>query len=153
MAAQELSSAQLREARRFAVQFIYQLEVTQQPFFQSQTFERFCEQVSAPQEQQQYVRNVVQHVLSNQQRFDAAVERHAKNWKLSRISKVDLAIIRVCASELETRTDVSLKVIIADAAEIGKEYGAENSSSFVNGILDAIAREVRVSPLDSPKPK
>lgn len=146
---QVLSTAEYREARRFAVQFLYQLEVTQQPFFQEHLFQSFCEQVTVPENERSYVRDVIKNVLSELQRFDELIEKNLKNWKISRLSKVDLSILRVSVSELEERKDLSVQVIIADAAEIGKEYGAEHSGGFINGVLDTIARQIRTGSLEN----
>lgn len=142
-AASSLPSAQLREARRFAVQFVYQCEATQQTFFQENALRIFCEQFAVPAEERPFVRELVRFTLEGLSELDALVQEASTNWKLSRIAKVDLAILRVCASELRARADVGVDVIIADAAEIGKQYGSQGSSGFVNGVLDAIARKVR----------
>lgn len=144
-----LSSEQYREARRFAVQFLYQLEITQQPFFQEQSFQNFCTQVTVPEDQTTYLRSLIKNVLMHLQRFDGLIEKNLKNWKMSRLSKVDLSILRVSVSELEERKDLSIQIVISDAAEIGKEYGAEHSGSFINGILDTIARQIRTGGLEN----
>lgn len=141
--AQGLASAQLREARRFAVQYVYQCDVTQQTFFQENGLRTFFEQLGVPVEQRPFARDLVKLTLERLPEIDALVEQTSKNWKLSRIAKVDLAILRICCLELMERQDVSLDVIISDAAEIGKQYGSSASGGFVNGVLDAIAKKVR----------
>lgn len=138
-----LSPAQLREARRFAVQFVYQLDLNQQLYFQELTFDMFCSQAQMPGEEQRFVRALAQGVLQRLTHIDTLITNHSKNWKLSRIARVDLAVLRVCALELMGRPDVPVDIIIADAAEIGKQYGSSGSSAFINGVLDGIARDVR----------
>jgi|GEM_PF-871779 len=138
-----LDSTNLREARRFAVQFVYQCEVTQQTFFQENGLRTFLDQFSVPDVQRPFVRDLVRLTLERLEEIDGIVEQASKNWKLSRIAKVDLAILRVCTCELSERPDVGEGVILADAAEIGKQYGSSASSGFVNGVLDAIAKRVR----------
>lgn len=138
-----LTSAQLREARRFAVQFVYQSDVTQQTFFQENGLKVFLEQFSVPSVEHAFVRDLARATLENMPDLDALIEQVSRNWKLSRIAKVDLAVLRVCAQEILLREDVGLEVIISDAAEIGKQYGSSSSGGFVNGVLDAIAKQVR----------
>jgi len=138
-----LSSSQLREARRFAVQFVYQCDVTHQTFFQENGLKTFLDQFSIPAEQRPFVRDLVRLTLGNLAGLDARIELVSRNWKLSRIAKVDLAVLRVCAQELIEREDVTLEVIISDAAEIGKQYGSSASGGFINGVLDALAKQSR----------
>ena len=140
-----LSSSQLRDARRFAVQFVYQCDVTQQTFFQENSLKTFLEQFSIPAEQRPFVRDLVRLTLENLADLDARIELVSRNWKLSRIAKVDLAVLRVCAQELVEREDVTLEIIISDAAEIGKQYGSSASGGFINGVLDALAKQSRLA--------
>lgn len=138
-----LTSTDLRAARRAAVQFLYQLEVTEQPFASESMFETFCSQVEIEAGLRAYVHSLVNGVLSEKVKLDAQIEKHLKNWKMSRVAKVDLCILRVCLYELSVRSDVSREVIIADAAEIGKLFGSENTSGFVNGVLDNAAKDFK----------
>ncbi len=73
---------------------------------------------------------------------DKVIERHSDHWKLGRIGKVELAILRLSLYEILHRQDIPLKVAINEAIELAKGFGDENSRSFVNGILDAVARAV-----------
>jgi N utilization substance protein B len=141
--AEHLSPVQLKEARRFAVQFIYQLEITQQLFFHERSYEVFCEQCTVPFEERRFVRSLLTHVLSSLQKIDSLIEAHSKNWKLTRIGRVDLAILRICSLELIERKELAVEMILADAAEIGKQYGSAQSSSFVHGVLDGVAKTAR----------
>ena len=138
-----LTPAQYKSARRFAVQFIYQCEITNQFFFQENSFTTFLSQFSVSVELNQFLRTVVKFTLNNLATIDADIEEQSKNWKLSRMAKVDLAILRVCSAELLCRPEIKKEMIIADAAEIGKEYGTSNSSAFVNGLLDAVVKKIR----------
>jgi N utilization substance protein B len=74
--------------------------------------------------------------------IDGAIEKAADNWKVSRISKVDLAIIRlsVCEMMYPGEFAISPAVSINEAVELAKQYGSDSSSAFVNGVLGKIAR-------------
>ncbi len=74
--------------------------------------------------------------------IDKVIGKHSDHWKLSRIGKVELAILRLALFEILHRQDIPLKVAINEAIELAKGFGDENSRAFVNGILDAVARAV-----------
>ncbi len=71
---------------------------------------------------------------------DKLIEKDSKNWKISRLSAVTSAILHLAVYEM-LRTDVPPKAAINEALEIAKEYGEESAPSFINGILNRIARE------------
>lgn len=71
--------------------------------------------------------------------FDTYISAAAPEWPLKNINRVDLAILRVATEELMTG-DTPDKVVIDEAVEIAKKYGAENSASFINGVLGTILK-------------
>lgn len=75
--------------------------------------------------------------------IDALIGEHADGWTIERLPNVDRAILRLAVWELLTQPDVPAAVVMDEAVELAKEYSTERSSSFVNGVLDAIARAVR----------
>ncbi len=77
-----------------------------------------------------------------QRELDEVIARFSKNWKLTRIAKVELTILRLAMHEILHRQDIPLRVAINEAVELAKTYGDDNSPTFVNGILDAVARAV-----------
>ncbi|MDO9632752.1 MAG: transcription antitermination factor NusB, partial [Humidesulfovibrio sp.] len=85
---------------------------------------------------------LVQGVCENQAEIDKVIGKHSDHWKIGRIGKVELAILRLSLFEILHRSDIPLKVAINEAIELAKGFGDENSRSFVNGILDAVARAV-----------
>jgi N utilization substance protein B len=74
--------------------------------------------------------------------IDKVIGKHSDHWKIGRIGKVELAILRLALYEILHRQDIPLKVAINEAIELAKSFGDENSRAFVNGILDAVARAV-----------
>lgn len=138
-----LKSEDYKKIRRFAVQFAYSCDVNQQFVLQNAVLESFMEHAEVEMAQKSFLRTMIYGLFSHLRKIDATIEKHAKNWKISRISKVDLAILRVATLELLERKDTDIAVILSEAAAIAQEFGSENSPAFVNGILDAIAKEVR----------
>lgn len=77
--------------------------------------------------------------------IDQLIESKLKNWKLSRISKVSLSILRVTVYELKYMDDVPTNVSINEAVELAKQYANEDDYSFINGVLGAIAKELNLN--------
>lgn len=74
--------------------------------------------------------------------IDAQIEKHLKNWTLSRISKVSLAVLRVAIYELLFVEDMETNVSISEAVKIAQEYSTKEDVSFVNGVLSGVAKSL-----------
>lgn len=98
---------------------------------------------------------LVRGVLGNRAMLDKRISAASHHWKLDRMSAVDRNILRLAVFELLLQGDqVPRKVAINEAIEIAKKFGNEDSSSFVNGILDRIAGELGRDPRpESPRPR
>jgi transcription antitermination protein NusB len=79
---------------------------------------------------------LVEAVSQDREAIDRLISRLSQNWKLSRINRVDRNVLRMAIAELTTFPDTPGKVVLDEAIDIGKKYGAENSPAFINGILD-----------------
>lgn len=84
---------------------------------------------------QELVDGVAQHLAD----IDALLETHSHNWRLDRMSRIDRNILRLAVFELLHRADIPRKVTLNEAIELGKNFGTEESSAFINGLLDRIA--------------
>lgn len=138
-----LTSVQIREIRRSAIQFLYQSDVSHEGAFREGDFAHFCQQLAVPDANRPFLKELVRQTMERREELDGIIGRHSKNWKLSRIGRVDLATLRVCTYELLERLSVGREVVIADAAEIGKQFGSSGSGAFINGVLDSVAKEIR----------
>jgi N utilization substance protein B len=85
-----------------------------------------------------FSRDLIEAVSQNKEIIDQLITRLSHNWKLYRINRVDRNILRMAIAEMVTFPETPGRVILNEAIEIGKKYGAENSSAFINGILDRI---------------
>lgn len=74
---------------------------------------------------------------------DDLIADAAVRWKLSRMSHVDRAILRMAAYQLRYCEDIPPKVVINEAIEIAKKFSTEQSPRFVNGVIDAVLRHLR----------
>ncbi|MBE6053548.1 MAG: transcription antitermination factor NusB [Clostridium sartagoforme] len=84
----------------------------------------------------EYIKNILLKVEENKSEIDKKIEESLSNWKLDRISKVNLSILRLAIGEMLYIEDVPEKVAINEAIELTKKYSDEKSVSFINGVLD-----------------
>jgi len=89
-----------------------------------------------------YADTIVRGVAENLGAIDQKVTSASQNWRLERMSRVDRNLLRLGTWELMFRSDVPRAVIIDEAIELAKSFGTDESSGFVNGVLDRIASDV-----------
>ncbi len=83
---------------------------------------------------------LVSGVWSHSKKIDVVIEQFAQNWKIDRVGRVELGLLRIAVYEMLYRTDVPFKVAINEALELNKLFGEEKSQAFLNGILDTISK-------------
>ena len=88
-----------------------------------------------------YVKLTVCGTLENIQIVDQAIKDYIKNWNFDRISRIDLAILRLSVYGLLFQKGTDGKIIINEAVKLAQEFGGDDSYKFVNGVLDAIYKE------------
>ena len=89
----------------------------------------------------EYIEDAVNGIEKNKEVITEKIEKNLKqDWKIDRISKVDLAILKLAIYEIKYK-DIPFKVVINEAVELAKKYGEDNSKNFVNGILASIVKE------------
>ena len=91
------------------------------------------------EEDRTYIREKYGKVREKLEEIDQMLNETAKGWKTSRMSKVDLNVLRLAVYELKYDEDVPTGVAINEAVELAKKFGGEESPAFVNGILAKIA--------------
>jgi N utilization substance protein B len=89
-----------------------------------------------------YADTIVRGVADNLDGIDKKVTAASQNWRLERMSRVDRNLLRLGTWELMFRTDVPRAVILDEAVELAKSFGTDESSGFVNGVLDRIAENL-----------
>ena len=127
-------------SREWALQFLYQSEIEKLYFFSEMHFDRFIQNFSVDSQQVPYLRKLVEGVFAQLMELNDAIDEHSENWNLTRMPVVDRCILRLSTIEL-MRKETPPKVIINEAIELAKKYSTENSGSFVNGILDKLAKK------------
>lgn len=128
-------------AREQALQVLYFIDMTGTPCEEAmQLFHAHFETKDADAE---FAQELVREVSEKQPELDTLITSKLRDWKLSRISRIDRNILRIGVYEVRFCRDVPGAVILDEAIELGKKYGDTKSSSFINGVLDQIARQER----------
>lgn len=126
-----------RHGRELAVQALYQIEVTEDASPRSLSL--FLSHFEGGAEAKEFARRLIAGVLEHREEIDRRIKETSEHWKLDRIAKVDLVILRLATYELLHCPDIPLNVSLDEAIEIAKRFGSADSSTFINGILDKIA--------------
>jgi N utilization substance protein B len=105
------------------------------------TFAYFNDLEGVGPEASDFAWELIQGVWENLAELDRLIGQHSQHWRVGRIAKIELSILRLALYELYYRTDIPLKVAINEGIELAKEFGDEQSRGFVNGILDAAAKK------------
>jgi N utilization substance protein B len=134
-----------RKSREFALQVLYQLNITKQDVIKALT--QFQEHFLSNGEADEFLKRLVLGVLEHCQELDRLIEQYSENWHLDRINMVERNILRMALFELLYCEEIPPKVTINEAIDLGKRYGSEDSGSFINGILDRIQNEVVRKPI------
>ncbi|ECW1544059.1 transcription antitermination factor NusB [Listeria monocytogenes] len=123
-----------REAREKALQALFQIELNEMSL--DQAIKNIMED-----EQDDYMEKLVEGVMANKAEIDAIIEPNLDNWRIDRLSKVDLSLLRLSVYEIKYLDDVPNRVSLNESIEIAKIYSDEKSSKFINGVLANVAPE------------
>ena len=86
-------------------------------------------------------------VCENSEWADKTISQLAENWNVNRMAAIDLNILRMATVEIKYVVDVPVKVVLNEAIELARKYSTEESSAFVNGILDSFVKKMEDEPL------
>jgi N utilization substance protein B len=133
-----------RQARERALSLLYEASA------KGQTAGAVLADLPVPPDE--FTVDLVKGVESAMGELDALIDSHAIDWALDRMPVVDLTLLRVATYELCHRPDIPTAAVISEAVELAGEYSTDESGRFVNGVLAAIAAQVRAresNPADS----
>jgi N utilization substance protein B len=128
-------ASERRQARERALGLLYEAETKSQS-----PSALVAEQVLDPDP---FAVDVVNGVEAAQDEIDALITRFAQNWPLARMPALDRTLLRMGVYELTHRPDVPTGVVLSEIVDLASEYSTDDSGPFVNGVLAAIAAEVR----------
>ena len=129
------------EIREEAFKLIYSLEIQKKEPIEEQ-IELYIESNGIDNKKAiEYIEDAVNGIEKNKEVITEKIEKNLKqDWKIDRISKVNLAILKLAIYEIKYK-DIPFKVVINEAVKLAKKYGEDNSKNFVNGILASIIKE------------
>jgi N utilization substance protein B len=127
-----------RKGRELALQALYQIEITGDP--SAGAVDLFLHHFEGNPKAKEFARRLVSGVVSQRSEIDRTIEQSTENWKLARLAKVDLVILRLATYELVFCPDIPTPVSLDEAIEIAKRFGSADSAAFINGVLDQIAQ-------------
>ena len=125
-----------RKAREVALKVLYSLNFVSLDV--QKALDLFLGNFAAPKEAKEFAASLVEGTWSHKNELDQLIAGCSDNWSLSRMSKVDISVLRLAVYEFLYCPDIPPKVTLNEAIDLGKIFGSENSGSFINGILDAL---------------
>jgi transcription antitermination protein NusB len=129
-----------KKSREVAMKILFQMSINKEEV--ETAIEGFVENMEENMNDVdlQYVRKTLTGVNENVKQIDKCIEKYLINWKMSRLSRINLAILRICTYEVLFEEDIPDKVSVNEAIELSKKYSEENSFTFINGVLDKIIK-------------
>lgn len=129
-----------RKARELAMQVLYQCETSGQEM--DEALGLIMANFQANKKAYAYARELLVGIGERRQEIDELIREQSAHWRLERMPLVDLNILRIGVFELCARPDVPASVVINEALEVASRYCADDASSFINGILDAVKKKL-----------
>lgn len=116
-------------SREVAMEILYQMEI--QKDYELERFLKHYEEAL----DEAYIKNIIGLWYTNKDEIEKQISEHLKGWKLERISKLDLSILRLGLTEILYDEAIPVKVSINEAVNLAKKYVDEKSGKFINGVL------------------
>tara|TARA_B100000945_G_scaffold256047_1_gene213414 strand:- start:666 stop:1097 length:432 start_codon:yes stop_codon:yes gene_type:complete len=134
-----MTKEEKRKSRVVALQALYAFHIS------STTIDQLLDYIKSNEESEEiiaYAKSLSMLAIDNLENIDAYIVKNAHNWEFDRISLIDKLVLRLSLAEMIYEDSVPPKVSIVEGVEIAKEFGTENSGSFVNGILDSVYNKI-----------
>ena len=124
-----------RKSREIAMKLLFETSINKENY--KDKLDNFKEHtdIDLSDVDMEYVARVLKGVEENMELIDNKIEQHLINWKLYRVSKIDLAILRISTYEILYENDIPNKVSVNEGIELAKKYSEERSFQFINGVL------------------
>lgn len=130
-----------KETREEAVKIAYSMDVNKA--FNSFDLQEYLEHFELTEMDMDYLKHTISSMIENLEEIDKYITDNSKDWKINRIAKVDLAVLRVALSEILYNKTIPESVSINEAVEISKKFSNEDSHKFINGILGTVVRSIK----------
>ncbi len=130
---------QRHHARQTALQILYEIDIADHPPGHALGNRLQTQDPPLPAAPARFVQQIIEGVMNYRERLDEVIGHFAPEWPVSQIAVIDRNILRMALWEMNF-SDTPVKVIINEAVELAKEYGADTSPRFINGVLGAATR-------------
>ena len=131
-----------RKSRILAFQAMYSWDFNNEKADAINSFSWLDEKETIKPETKIFASLILTGTIENISLIDDTIKQHINNWKFERISKVDLAILRISVYSLLFQKDIAGNITIDEAVDISRKYSSNDSYRFINGVLDSIFREI-----------
>ena len=130
-----------RKSRETAMKLIYEMQIKKEGF--EEIFEDFKEHTEEDISELDlvYITNTLRGVTENIELIDATISKYLVNWKIDRLSKIDLSILRLAVYEITFEEDIPNIVSVNEAIELAKEYSQDITGAFINGVLGRLVEK------------
>ncbi len=126
--------------REYAFMFLYQLEIHSENIPQQKEF--FLADYKIPENQLDFFEERVEGTYQIKEKLDHTLEPFLVKWRIERLPKIDLTILRLALYEMENEPDIPNNVAISEAVRLAKKYSGEESRSYINAVLGNINRQL-----------
>jgi N utilization substance protein B len=129
-----------RRAREFALQVLFQLDLTEDAH--EDVLEAFWDGRDVDADVRRFAESLRAGVCRGREELDRTIIASAENWRLERMAVVDRNVLRMAVYELLQKEPTPAAVVIDEAVEIARKFGSGDSSRFINGVLDSVRRRL-----------
>jgi len=127
------------KARVVAMQALFQLDIDIKSVWYVVTEQ--AEEEDLDEKDLEYLKSISSAVIENMADIDARISQYSIDWDISRLGKVERAILRLAIGEMLYAEDVPVSVAINEAVRLAKKFGSEQAAKFINGLLGKLSRE------------
>ncbi|WP_461613363.1 transcription antitermination factor NusB [Clostridium sp. Marseille-QA1073] len=129
-----------KKSREIAMKLLFEMSINKESY--TDIVESFKENTDIKLDDVDfgYIIRILKTTNENIILIDETIEKNLVKWSLNRLSKMNLAILRIATCEILFEDDIPEKVSVNEAIELAKKYGEDNASSFINGVLNSIIK-------------
>ncbi|MEJ8553690.1 transcription antitermination factor NusB [Tepidibacter sp. Z1-5] len=128
-------------SRELGMKMVYQMDMIKE--YTSEKVQEFIQEHSHENFDKQYLVDLGNKIIENKEEIDSIISTHSTKWKINRIAKVDLSILRVAIAEIKYMDNVPFKVAINEGIELAKRYSDDESTKFINGLLGSAINDIQ----------
>lgn len=130
-----------RKSREIAMKLLFEAAIKKEGY--AEVIEDFKEHtdVDLSDVDMEYITRILKGIQENSQAVDEHIEKYLINWKLYRLPKIDLSILRIATYEILFEEDIPDKVSVNEGIELAKKFSEEKSATFINGVLGSMIKQ------------